>query len=1390
MASEALINRYVQAGGDASEDLKDEDELDLLIKTQKLERGKNTTSVVTGQLAGALDNAELAAAEYSAGRDTSAGLVPSLDELDPVRAGALSDEDLDKWLSERPNSAAAQYEKRMRLLTDNMPFLASLSNPETAPYMIGRLKGQAAASALGSADPVTAGPALYGLVGQLPELIPGVDIGADEALQFAGERQSKINEALNVGQPRNTTESAASIAGMLIPVPGPKKLEGAAAIFEAVTPFVVGATVPKMALNAGVAFGFEQGIRELNDSEDTEYSTVFDKIGVPDKTATDQLKLAPVIKGGMELGLPLIASLPVVAPLTAHIWTTIKPSTPKIVPIQQIDPSGPENLSTLETTGDQYMVQIMDDKQALINIGKRAGVPDPDALAANIDLNTQMSGLMKVNEGINSGKMRGQYGDFVAPIAPRVLYDSFFALPPEVQKEYDLYLKLGDYADDLRLQIADPKGPKGAAASLANAQAQRAALRAKYPNIAAFSGQYQGVMEATRDFLQQGPYALIGRNQAQKLAMNRKHFVPNSTTGISPNDPLNTRIRLAARTRPVTDEQAWLGRANHNKTLGLNDRRHSMDVMVEYTRGLLQQQLNNNVRGSLVDQLLISSAQIGQIDKGLSPLIRKASGEEVRKYPERIVRTVRQGKTTNYITSQLTAQIARFDPYFVHGVMGSVLVNSRRWFEHGTTGVASITFAPTTWIRDTFAGIANTAAGEKGPGGISVVTAPLSILSARATEAFVHAAEARLLAGKPAIPFMDPAASQQFVQRAANSMQNSVYTLAKEHGGYDASIMRTRVETATGMFREIAREIDGKMPWMKTGWGYSGGALLKGWGAVFDAMQEAPRYSAFVRNLKAGKRPEEAVRIARRITGDTNRSGRVFDSNGRMMRADSTSPNTQLFDRQIGSTIELMREAVPYFNPSIQGMRRAFGAAAEDPVRFAMRSWMTTTAPALMSMAWNNWLTAHNPDGHDYNKYQFDQRSMRDQVMEPIYVGIPGLEPERGISIPLAHEQILFGGPYQQMIQHLYQSDEKTAFAVNQFGLAMLTNSVPLSPPPLMNAAFAATGNMPPQFGSNSYDITEDNVGFFNQNVEMTVRELAGNASAFALDAAYAFALDGPGAAGQEFSEDVLSKVPVLKGLVGYKRQVTYNTPLSAEQQAKLSAYDKFEEEFNKHFRYDGIMKSTDDLPQGPRGVTIDAPLAHAAPLPTPKPTNPIYGLFGDYIRDSMESNDFGMRNIRARRGALTESLNLLKGYNRGRQKDFEAYQTLLGTAKEGYETAKADLAKAEADYDAVPRGSKQGSPEQAAKEEAEFQVFKLEQMMKTKQIMDDNDIDLSERFDVERLINILENERYATMSSELEQIRKIEDDVTDKLVGAGLFSPGQQFRMEKDLAPMEVNPR
>src|SRR5690606_16362144 len=161
----------------------------------------------------------------------------------------------------------------------------------------------------------------------------------------------------------------------------------------------------------------------------------------------------------------------------------------------------------------------------------------------------------------------------------------------------------------------------------------------------------------------------------------------------------------------------------------------------------------------------------------------------------------------------------------------------------------SITFAPITALRDSLAGWVFMPKEMKGPGSLAVAAAVPKQIWAKTQRAAIE-----LLKSGTDLPFIDDIGKDVMIKQISNSYMNSMYHLANEAGGFDASLMRTNVQNAKGIFHEILQSTDavaGKVPGMRT-LGHSLQAMAHGWSNIFNAIQEAPRFATFERNVKAG----------------------------------------------------------------------------------------------------------------------------------------------------------------------------------------------------------------------------------------------------------------------------------------------------------------------------------------------------------------------------------------------------------------------------------------------------------------------------------------------------------------------------------------------------------
>lgn len=1346
MASKALIDELIALGGTPPPNATDT-ELSALIKFQKEQNSK----------------AANAAMEQAGIWDT----VP--EPAEPVVPfQQMSDEELQEYINANAGNGkdtlgTTELETRKKM--DERAFLENLLDPETSSMVMGRTGAQFGAG-LTNALNIPAGAAgLYGLATAPVEDLTGLTLGSDAAMGYMMSEDARARDFWNISEPRNINESTMNIAGSLVPVPGPGgKTNLLQDVLEVATPFVVGGGAGRTAANALVGVGLDQSIREATDAEDTEYETIFDLAGVPD--AAEETPLNPWAVG--VLGALAITS--VASPLAMQTLRSNKYTARTATPVVNNDPLAPKKLETLETGGDLAKAMIVDDKQVLIDLAERAGVPDFDTVKGLIDLDTQTEAVMRVNEALMSGKLHGQYGDFTSPVAPRLLFDTYKQMPKELQDDIDLYLKLGDHTDDLRLQIASGSGPANATQVLAQARAQRVQLRQKNPSIGAFSRDYQRITEAARNYLATGPHGLLNQKSNAGLAKDRPHYVPIDLSGVDPNADVLTRMAQAQKASLDRRTQDWfLMQRDVKNVQGISNRANSVDTLMDYVQNALTSKLRNDVQNVYINQMMKSA-------KG-NKTILKVTAEEAAKHPGRAITTSVGGETQHYISSKLQRDLLMFDPHVITQPAMMGLYGMKRLAEMGTTAALSMTFAPTTLIRDFASGIANSTNGAKGPSVLGTLTAPVEIVTSKFTNLIAQSLEARIASGQP-LPFLDPALQQQIAGMAARKYMQSMHHIAAEVGGFDGSLLNSRVKVATGAMAELAKSAD---PLINNPLGKSLRHLANGFGALFGAISEAPRHSAFVRNIKAGMSPKDAAKHARELTGNAFRSGKVSLADGTPMGVDSQSIIGGALMQSMGLPVDILHNGIMYSNPAIQGMRRMFQAASDNPVEWAARNWITMGVPATVAVAWN-YLA-----GEEYAEYADQLRSERDQTME-LYFAIPGKRPEEGISIPIAHEQAFMMSPFQAVLNNLRSSNEEINQAVIQSGVNILENTATLSTPVPMALAFNLAGHKPPEnlltLWKDSYSLTERNTGFLPTNVDAAIRTMFGSVSGTYLDTAYAF-VDGdmsPTAAVDEFAASLIRRTPVAKGLMGTKTNVTSFTPISSEKQQKFDAFLAFRDTWAEHFGdgagltskspITGTTTNDPDTPQGDRGVTLEVPRGHMGPLPTPKPTNPVYQYFGEMIYNTMEKNGMGMTNAESRFTTLTKQIRLLKNYNAGSARDFEEFQREL-------ETAPQRLAEAQEEYAEL-------DPKSDAGKAAKSNLSLLEEQAKAAVIIEDNDIDLNDRFDVTRLVSILEYERFQTIKQQLTIIENLEDTITDQLIAQGMLPPNQRFSFEKHLAPMD----
>jgi hypothetical protein len=573
--------------------------------------------------------------------------------------------------------------------------------------------------------------------------------------------------------------------------------------------------------------------------------------------------------------------------------------------------------------------------------------------------------------------------------------------------------------------------------------------------------------------------------------------------------------------------------------------------------------------------------------------------------------------------------------------------------------------------------------------------------------------------------------------------------------------------------------------------GHSLVTLAKGMEIVFDSIQEAPRFGTFDRNVKRGADPKAVIAQVRKLTGDNTRSGRVYSPGGARITADAVNKEMLAPSKQIGWMTEFIREGTPYFNPMVQGLRRAGESFIKDPIGTNLRAWTAIGLPALSIVGWNEML------GPEYNEFSFKERSSRDIAMN-LYIGIPGLPPERGIQVPIAHELTLFKSPFETGLYALMRGEEGEDVRKMMMHMAgtSLTQTAMVGIPIPVSAMFAVAGQKAPSsilnplgWQDDVYQLREDNVGLLPANLEATVRTLFGGTANTVLTLAAALSDGGPAAFMEEMYANMLKNTPMVKNVTGFTTPVTSFTPLSAEKERKVDALGKFLQMYNEHANPDteGLLASR---PLGKTKGRIEErdtmSRAHIAPLASPKPSNPLIYEFGELLVGALKNNDEGYDGVTDRYNIISKQLRLLRGYSAGQKDKFREWRKTYEGADEGFQKEAGKLAAVRDDALATAMNEKERKSINTKYEDATGALQKNQgEFARIDRLVKSMKLDLGDRHDVLKLISVLERERMQLLSVQLKIIEETENRITEDLRVRGLLAPGQKFSVEKDLGPL-----
>lgn len=1242
--------------------------------------------------------------------------------------------------------AAAQAEIEERARIQGQTFFEALTDPSSLLRMgKAALKGPAqTANALQTAMPALALKGVSALTGS-----ETADDAALSLFEKSADTNQGINDLFGTSDALTPMESVMETASSAV-IPGGIGVKAAAVATD---------------------FTVDQTVRELTDNPDDPYNTIFDRSGVM-SPELEGFSLSPYIAAPVAM----VATGMIAPKIVSALKSSVAVPTPKLADVNDFDKFAPKDLQTLETSGDALKAYTVSENAALKDIVARAGVGNVDEIEKTLNLNSHASGAVRAREAVNAGFADVNGKTYKVPVPVRTIYEAAQKLPFEIRKQLEKYLNAKDLLDDVR--IAKAKGLPGNHVATEARLLRDIAINAQgIPGLKQFEAAFQAATEATRKLL---GHDFLEAAQLNYLNANRVHYVPRNLSTVDPEAPFMSRmIQTQKEGSPEIDDWFLMNRGGAGG-LDLEAMGNPFEQLVAYTEAALTTVMKNDARKAIVDAVI--NSPFGKTTMRLLD----PDKDVVEGNVDRLVSVYRNGKKETYITSALQAQLLRFDPYVAkHPTLFAI----KRINEWNMAGLGSVVFAPVTAIRDTIGGLVLRKDGITAGNPLQVAAAVPKQLWARAQQGIATNIYAGLASGKTMIPeSIIPRATQKaYADKISNQYLNSIFHLANQSGGFDGSIMRSNVEFAKNAIGEIKRTINESaalhhpaLDNMVTRFGYRGVSnIMDGFAALFDAVQNAPRYAALEQTVKKGAKVEDAVLGARGITGDVSESGRVFRPDGRVMRGDYVDQGvTSYVAPGVGKVVDFTRETVPFVNPMIQGTRNLIRSFKDDPAGTLGRAWLYVGLPAVTAYSWNEML------GEEYNDYAMSRRSAQDVAMN-MYIGIPGRPPEEGVEIPQIHELLLFASPYTRMLHGLVEGENRSEMsaAMQDLGATIMSNSLEVGVPTIGSLYSNLTGNYAPDgifsMGETGA-IQEDHVGFLPQNIEQMVRTLFSANGDTALQIAQAMS----GESDEPFNDFVTNvydsfkkRTVVVKNVTGSKTaNVSFSLPAEYDRQLEesmgdfmvyfrdsflsvnsdgLQAMGSVSDEGNapNYTKDEGSKKSREKYPDLPQdnlmGGQPDLPRLMIGPSTMSEPVNPLYPVIGQLLYDTVQTNGIGISGLDDRNITYKDYVQRLRKYNAGDREAIAEWQQQV-----------ADLE----------------NPKDEASQELKDWIEKF-------------NLDLTKYEDRVKLINIIENERSYVIRQKQEAVLAVEQKATQMLREQGMIGPEEVFEIRKHLNPMDDNP-
>lgn len=888
----------------------------------------------------------------------------------------------------------------------------------------------------------------------------------------------------------------------------------------------------------------------------------------------------------------------------------------------------PHGTVAISKPGD--LARTYDDANAgAMRLLRRAGI-DPVAareVETVMRIQTRATANAMVDSAINTGRMETPAFTFQSrvPLASLAPLES-----PQVRD----YLHIMDTLDDLRLHSITLLNnrqtrtvvPIVRGHDAISAGAVRRSLEAAHPEVVGIHREYRDITRNLRNFEATGEYATTSRSQNAYLKRQRPNEVP-------------------MHPRQIGDDF---------------ERGSAVSALADDMRNRLRARIENEAKGKYIDEAR----------RVLPDLFTQVTPEQLRRNPRwrrNVVEFKRRGVNEQYVTDPFLADVLRMDPYYITGNTGALLYASKRALEVSTTGELAPWFAITSALRSWGIGKLTAEEGMRSPTFLGTVAAIPRQLIPQAANQIAQ----RLDHGSSG--WLGRVFGQGNVQalsaRLANSYATSLYHQLQTVGGGRGSILQQQT-TANNRITQAMRSVQGPAR-----------QFLETYRALLNASHNAAAFDYARRNQGRVSLPELAMR-ARNMTGDPRIGGEFWTNipgnkgGAQPIRFDDprVSHTRMAITRGYGRVTEFGREAAPWYNATVQGVKRIGESYLDNPSKFTARTWLYYIAPTA-SLYLGVKSLGKDPKGESYLDYMMNGRSEYAKTMN-WYIPIPGRPAEDGIEFPAFHELTIAKRMTDVAMDHLL-GDSPFTEAEDMRRAAMSVADVlwPALPPAAQ--VIGAYGNVVlPQgpFGGDPYmrqGTPFDQLGGMPDGIEKYVRAIAPGIGDVA-GSGYAASTQTP----EGFFDSLWNgtkaglrrtaeKTPLVRNILGLTPPRSGNTAVMEELFAKSKEINTLNNYYKAWTEKGGLIGRTKP-PSAAGGEIVEKlfgprPTRQSAGLPQPEAYNPLYQMFAQevhnkFIRDTPNAGGIGFQSMWDRFRTASEQIRRLRKTNEGNQVTWERY--------------------------------------------------------------------------------------------------------------------------------------